>query len=44
MEQTQYQPGWKYYLAVWGTLSILAGAQGWFTGDAVMMVLRWLGH
>lgn len=42
--EAEYKPGWVYYLAVWGTLSVLAGVQGWFTGEAVMTVLGWLGH
>lgn len=44
MEITEYKPGWRYYVAVWGGVSILAAAQGWFTGDAVMTVLHWMGH
>lgn len=39
-----YKPGWVYYAVVWGGLSVLAGAQGWLTGEAVITVLGWLGH
>lgn len=31
-------------LYVWLPITVLAGAQGWFTGDTVMLVLHWFGH
>lgn len=31
-------------LYVWLPVTILAGVQGWLTGDSVMIVLHWLGH
>lgn len=42
--ETKYKPDWVYYVIVWGPVSILAGVQGWFTGDAVMTVIGWFNH
>lgn len=42
METTEYKPTWKYYLLVWGGVTLLAGAQGWFTGESVMQVFEWV--
>jgi len=44
MDETEYKPTWRYYLAVWGTLTILGGIQGWFTADSIRTVMHWLGH
>jgi len=35
---------WVFYLSMWAVISVIAGAQGWYTGEAVMTVLGWLGH
>lgn len=35
---------WGLCLTVWVPITILAGLQGWLTGDSVMYVMSWFGH
>lgn len=44
MQTDEWKPTIWYYATAWGVLTILAGAQGWFTGEAVIQVYEWIAQ
>jgi len=40
----EFKPDFWYYATTWGFLTLLAGAQGWLTGESVIQVYEWVHY